>query len=673
MRKNASLILLLTALITFAVKLTVVTDIDYPPFTYIDQEGKLVGISVKIWELFSQRTGVEVELIPMNWQDAMEMAREKKTDVIDLIFVTEERRKFLDYSISVYKLTSSIYYDENLPTLKDLQDLTPYVVGVKKGDALYEVAKNENPKIQFRFYNTYGELFLALENHEVEVVLMDDIPAQYYLHRYDLVYRVKKSPPFTENNLHWAVPKGKEAVLNLLDNGLQKISPKEISQIVDSMIPSAGIDPSVLRFLWLTIAILSGSIFVLLLFNRILKMMVKRATAELERNNEQLKSYNEELEAQSEEIKAMNEELEKTINELDKTNQRFVNTLKLINDAFDLQEDGEKFLKKAFDVMIDMFPNIDLANISLFDNQIWKVIEAKGFDKNSINALKIPSSQLYIPNEPVLIKEIRELDKKRMSGEIFSKIERIIPRPLNSMILPMKVGEQTVGAIVLETTQESNRAFTEHDLMIAKAMARIVTSFFVVGRFVKFQERLSREIVSMLVKALEYYDRYTQGHSQRVAQLCVKIAQRMGLSESELELAALLHDVGKIYIPQGVLNKEGRLTNEEFDLVKQHPVKGFELINSISGMEKIAKIVLYHHERYDGKGYPVGLKDGEIPVESQVIFVADSFDAMTTPRPYRKTPMSVEEAIKEIENCSSTQFNPDVVKVFTEILLCEKE
>ncbi|MEJ5228402.1 MAG: transporter substrate-binding domain-containing protein [Pseudothermotoga sp.] len=297
MRKICLLILLLPVLISLGMKITVVTDIDYPPFTYIDQEGKLVGISVKLWQLFSERTGVEVELLPMNWHEAIEMAREKETDVIDLIFVTEERKKFLDYSISVYKLTSSIYYNEGLPTLKNLNDLTPYVVGVKKQDALYDIAKAENPKIQFKFYDTYGELFQALKNHEIQVILMDDIPARYYLHRYDLVYQVRKSPPFTENDLHWAVPKGKSAVLELLNSGLQKISPKEIEQIVSSMIPPAGVDPSVIYLLLLVVTILIGFVFALLLFNRLLKNSVKRATAELKRSNEQLSAYNEELEA----------------------------------------------------------------------------------------------------------------------------------------------------------------------------------------------------------------------------------------------------------------------------------------------------------------------------------------------------------------------------------------
>lgn len=668
--KKIILSFLFFASLVFSMKFTVVTDIDYPPFTYIDQDGRLVGISPKLWELFSQRTGIEIELIPMNWDDALQTAREGKADVIDLIFVTEERKKFFDYSIEIYRLTSSIYYHDHLPTLKNFKDLSPYVVGVKKGDALYEIAKSSNPSIQFRFYDTYAELFVALKNHEVEIILMDDVPAEYYLHRFDMIYQVKKSEPFTENSLHWAVPKGKEYILTLLNNGLEKISPKEIKSIVLSMLPHAGIDPSIISITLIITSILIVALLFFFSLNVYLRKAVHKSTKELNQKNEQLNAYNEELEAQSEEIKAMNEELERVLSELEKANTNFMSTLNLIDEAFNFQENGEIFLRRAFNLIFDMFAQTDVGNISLFEGKTWRVIEARGFDKNSINVLNISSSELYIPDRAVIVKDIRSIDIKRMREDIFVKIERIIPKPSYTMIIPMKIADEIIGNIVLETKQDSGKIFTEHDLKMAESLAKIVTSFFLIRRYISVREELNKQIVSMLVKALEYYDKYTQGHSDRVAQLCKKMARKIGLSEAELELAALLHDVGKICVPQNILNKDSYLTDEEFEFIKQHPIKGYELVSSINGMERIAKIILFHHERYDGKGYPVGLKGEKIPMESQMIFIADSFDAMTTARPYRKVPMTVEQAIQEIKNCSGTQFNPDLVKVFIE-MICE--
>ncbi len=592
------------------------------------------------------------------------MAKEKKTDIIDLIFVTEERKKFLDYSIEIYKITSSIYYDETLPALRNLKELTPYVVGVKKGDALYDIAKNANPSIQFRFYDTYADLILALKNHEVQVFLMDDIPAQYYLHRFDMVYRVKKSQPFTENSLHWAVPKGKEQILTLLNSGLEKISPKEIQNIVLSMIPRAGVDSKLITTVLIIVLILITAVLFLFGLNIYLKKAVQKATGELNRKNEQLSAYSEELKAQSEEIKTMNEELERALNELEKASSSFTRTLDLIDDAFNLHEDGAVFLKKAFKLIFEMFPKAVIGSISLVEEKTCRVIEARGFDKDLINDLEIPSDQLYVPDKPLIVKDIRTLYGQKTNGNVID----IIPESSYAMVLPMEIAAESIGVIVLGTEQGSGGTFTEQDLRMAASLTKIITSFFVIREYISMKERLNREIVLMLVKALEYYDKYTQGHSKRVANLCKKMAVKFGFSESELELAALLHDVGKIYVPQSVLNKEGFLDSEEFELVKEHPIKGYELISSVKGMEKIAKIVLYHHERYDGKGYPMGLKDGDIPLESQIIFVADSFDAMTTARPYRKIPMTVEKAIEEIKKCSGTQFNPDVVKVFISII-----
>jgi polar amino acid transport system substrate-binding protein len=240
-------------------------------------------------------------------------------------------------------------------------------------------------------------------------------------------------------------------------------------------------------------------------------------------------------------------------------------------------------------------------------------------------------------------------------------------KPSHTMIVPMKFGSEVLGSISLHIVG-GTEVFSEQDLKLVESLTKLIVSFFLVRRYINVREKLHNQTVLALVKALEYYDEYTQGHSQRVAELCKKMAQKLSLPEKQIELAALLHDIGKICVPQNILNKEGYLTDDEFNLVKQHPVKGFELISAVEGMQNVAKIILYHHERYDGKGYPMGLKNDEIPVESQVIFIADSFDAMTTARPYRKVPMSFAEALEEIKRCSSTQFNPKIAEVFIDII-----
>ncbi|ERM91442.1 diguanylate cyclase [Caldanaerobacter subterraneus subsp. yonseiensis KB-1] len=154
-------------------------------------------------------------------------------------------------------------------------------------------------------------------------------------------------------------------------------------------------------------------------------------------------------------------------------------------------------------------------------------------------------------------------------------------------------------------------------------------------------------------------------HQMRVSKICEKIARALNMSYNEmieLLLAAQLHDIGKLWIPENVLNKPDKLTKEEKEIMKKHVMYGYNYIKSRKMSSAAAEAVLYHHERFDGQGY-IGLKGREIPLFSRIISVADAFDAMTNERPYKKA-MSIEEAVKEIERSSGTQFDPEIVDVF---------
>jgi putative two-component system response regulator len=186
---------------------------------------------------------------------------------------------------------------------------------------------------------------------------------------------------------------------------------------------------------------------------------------------------------------------------------------------------------------------------------------------------------------------------------------------------------------------------------------------------VERQRSLFLAMVKSLVSALEAKDKYTRDHSNRVTEFSLAIARAMGLDERELqdlEMAAILHDVGKIAIPEKILNKKTKLTDEEFAIIRQHPVIGETILKPVVELQMIARIVRHHHERYDGRGYPDGLKGQAIPVGSRIMSVADSYDAITSSRPYRDYE-SHNYAVKEIIKCSGTQFDPEVVEHFLEV------
>ena len=172
------------------------------------------------------------------------------------------------------------------------------------------------------------------------------------------------------------------------------------------------------------------------------------------------------------------------------------------------------------------------------------------------------------------------------------------------------------------------------------------------------------EVIDCLVTALEAKDTYTGGHSSKVAELSYDLAKALGIRGLILEdihLAAHLHDIGKLGIPESILNKKDKLLPYERALIETHPETGYNILNKSRGLGNIAKIVLHHHERWDGKGYPHGLKEEKIPLGSRIIAIADAIDAMTTHRPYRAA-MTWEQCREEIRINKGLQFDPLLVE-----------
>jgi len=177
-------------------------------------------------------------------------------------------------------------------------------------------------------------------------------------------------------------------------------------------------------------------------------------------------------------------------------------------------------------------------------------------------------------------------------------------------------------------------------------------------------------IIYALAATVDAKDHYTYGHSRKVSDYSVAIAEALGLPQDRIatiRAASLLHDIGKVGIPDSILSKQGPLTDEEWEPVKVHPKLGVEILRHIIDLVNCLPAILHHHERYDGKGYPSGLKGNNIPLEGRILAVADAYDAMTSPRPYREQ-LSSQQAINELKRCAGTQFDPELVDVFSKLI-----
>jgi putative nucleotidyltransferase with HDIG domain len=234
--------------------------------------------------------------------------------------------------------------------------------------------------------------------------------------------------------------------------------------------------------------------------------------------------------------------------------------------------------------------------------------------------------------------------------------------------VPLKVGEKTIG--VFELASLDPDAFGEEEKRMLQTLASQAAIAIENARLFEKTQRTYYETIKSLAQALEARDAYTKGHSERVTKYAIKVAEKMGLSEEDKTLisySGLLHDIGKIGISDTILKKPYGLTLEEKTAIETHPLFGDNILSPIKFLEKAQQIVLHHHERYDGKGYPAGLRGEQIPITARIIAVTDAYDAMTSERPYRRA-LSHDDAIKELKEKAGTQFDPKVVETFLTLI-----
>ncbi|MBI4734266.1 MAG: HD-GYP domain-containing protein [Rubrobacteridae bacterium] len=227
---------------------------------------------------------------------------------------------------------------------------------------------------------------------------------------------------------------------------------------------------------------------------------------------------------------------------------------------------------------------------------------------------------------------------------------------------------QLFGLLCALTSKEN--LFNQHNLQLLLTVTSL-SSTAAYNTFLFNQlESLYIETVKAFVKAIEAKDSYTRGHSENVALYATIIAQELGLDRiriNKLRTAALLHDIGKIGIKEEILNKPARLNAEEYEHIKMHPQISFQILRHMPNLKDLATIVLHHHEKYDGTGYPEGLVGENIPYEARILAVADAFDAMTSSRPYKQAVIT-DTACNELLKGKGTQFDPQIVDAFVEII-----
>ena len=240
-----------------------------------------------------------------------------------------------------------------------------------------------------------------------------------------------------------------------------------------------------------------------------------------------------------------------------------------------------------------------------------------------------------------------------------------------ALAVPLKMQDEMIGILYLASDESLH--YDKNEIEFFQLLSEVISSGILNSRLYYDMETSYLQTVMALANAIEAKDPYTKGHTERVATLSGKIADFFRLSEQEkehLNFASLLHDIGKIGISKDILWKHCSLDECEEDEVKTHPDKGIQILEPVHFLKPILATIRHHHERFDGSGYPLGLKGKEIPFKARIISIADTWDAMLSDRPYRKA-LSIEEAKSELKKHSGVQFDPEIVDAFIKVLESE--
>jgi len=326
----------------------------------------------------------------------------------------------------------------------------------------------------------------------------------------------------------------------------------------------------------------------------------------------------------------------------------------------------EKLLDNIMEIGMSLL-NAEGCSVLLIDeeNKRLRFVAASGMKKEEVKKMSLAlgegvAGSCAQTGEEVLVSDAS--DDPRFSQRVD---KRTGIRTTSVICVPLKLQEKTIGVVEVINKKDGGH-FIEDDLVLFRSLAAQSAIAIEKARLYEDLDALFRSTVKTLAAAIDAKDPYTRGHSERVAKYSQLIGTELGLDSSQLKrlwIAAQMHDIGKIGVSESILRKEEKLSHDEWNIVKKHPAIGADMLAPIKQFSDIVPSIRAHHERYDGGGYPDGLKGEDIPLFGRIMAVADSYDAMTSDRPYREA-MNNEHAFKELKDGLGKQFDAPCVESF---------
>ena len=661
--KKLVLVLLTLSVSFWSLDLKIGIHDDYP-LCYLE-DGKAKGFYVDILNYIAKKENWKIEYVYGKWEDLIKKLKKDEINAIVAIAYTPKRAE--DYIFNNESFLENWGVVVSKGKLTSIFELSGKDLVLVKDDvyakAFLEIAGKFKVRLgKITWVDTYEEALKAL-GKKAYAAVVSRIAAVVYKKRYGY----KTSPIiFSPVELRMAFSRlypFAESVAARVDHYLLDMKSDENSiywKLLEKYLLLEGKELPIAKYMGIFIEILS----ILLTVMIYLFVLFRKKTI-------QLKNANMELLSANGKIRKMNLKIDSLMKELKESFKRFQEVVELASNISTFTMEEKEFMERILQLALKLVPKAKYGSVSLLEGNKWRFVAAVGHDMEILKSLDLKREYAMADlKNPLIVNRILEKDRDIMPPDILEKLKKASKTVKSTIIAPIKIGETLIGFFTVDIPEGSDEEFTEEDAEIVDRFSKIVSGFYAVRRFQELEGKLHKEIVLTLVKALEYYDIYTRGHSERVAMFSTRLAEKHGLPRDRIKKiywAALVHDIGKIYIPQSILNKPGKLDDDEYARIKEHPVKGYEMLKESKELEDIAWIVLHHHERCDGKGYPFGKRCDEIPLESRVIAVADAYDAMTSARAYRE-PLSFEKAIIELLNGAGTQFDPEIVRAFVEMI-----
>ena len=638
---------------------TFAPDPNFPPIEYFDDQGNYTGLIADYFKIIEKNLGYEFKIVHLgSWSEVLQQAKERKIDGITAAQITPDRLEYLAFSSTIVDVPNVIITQKNWIDPLALKDMEGWTIAITRGYAIEEYIHKNYPYITIREVDNDQQALEWVSFDRADATVVNLAIASYLIDKHGITNLRVAGDSGKSNPLSIAVRSDEPILLSIMEKGLGSISNQQRNGIHSRWIDlenTGSVFPNqLLIFTFWGLAALAVIIFISIFWNMTLQTQVNAKTS------------------------ALNRELAERIRAEERMNQQLANVSALravgiaINASMDLQ--------LTLNILLDQVSSklkVDACAVLLL-NPYTRTLDCaadRGFRTPFIRSTSLSMGKSYawqvVQNRKILRIDNLIDNPGKLSGSPLRESEGFVSY-IGAPLIAKGVVKGVLEIFQREQIQSDKAWMDFLEAMVGQAAIAIDN-----GALFQDLQRANLDLtlaynatIEGWARALELRDGATEGHSQRVTNLTLELANRLGIHDLELvhiRRGALLHDIGKMGIPDAILRKAGPLSDEEWEVMKMHPIYARDMLKNISYLHFALDIPYSHHERWDGSGYPQGLSGVKIPLVARIFSVIDVWDALSSERPYRG-PWLENDVFAYLRENSGIQFDPKVVQEFFKMM-----